>query len=53
MIKHHEGALTMVAALVKTPGATQDSAVFDFVSHVDTDQRMEIERMRHMLRDTQ
>jgi uncharacterized protein (DUF305 family) len=49
MIQHHEGALTMVADLFATPGAAQDSVVFDFASHVDSDQRMDISRMRHML----
>jgi uncharacterized protein (DUF305 family) len=49
MIKHHEGALTMVKALFATPGAGQDVAIFSFASDVDADQRMEIERMGAML----
>src|SRR5206468_10275317 len=49
MIKHHEGALTMVKALFATPGAGQDVAVFSFASDVDADQRMEIDRMGAML----
>jgi uncharacterized protein (DUF305 family) len=50
MIKHHEGALTMVARLFATPGAGQEAEIFAFASDVDADQRMEIDRMRAMLR---
>lgn len=49
MIKHHEGALTMVRELFATDGAGQDSEIFAFASDVDADQRMEIDRMRAML----
>ena len=49
MIKHHEGALTMVKQLLATPGAAQEPDVFAFASEVDADQRMEIDRMRAML----
>src|SRR6185436_858041 len=49
MIKHHEGALTMVKDLFATPGAGQESEIFAFASDVDADQRMEIERMGAML----
>ncbi len=49
MIKHHEGALTMVKQLFATPGAAQEPDVFAFASEVDADQRMEIDRMRAML----
>ena len=49
MIRHHEGALTMVAQLFATPGAGQESAIFRFASEVDADQRAEIRRMRPML----
>jgi uncharacterized protein (DUF305 family) len=49
MIKHHEGALTMVKALFATPGAGQESEIFAFASDVDADQRMEIERMNALL----
>jgi len=49
MIKHHEGALTMVKELFATPGAGQDVAIFSFASDVDADQRMEIDRMGAML----
>lgn len=44
MIRHHEGALVMVANLFAT-GGTQDPELFQFASDVDTDQRMEIRRM--------
>jgi uncharacterized protein (DUF305 family) len=49
MIKHHGGALTMVEELLSTPGAAQESEVFAFVSDVEADQRMEIDRMGAML----
>lgn len=49
MIRHHEGALAMVAELFGTPGGGQESAVFHIASEVDADQRMEIDRMRTML----
>lgn len=49
MIQHHEGALTMVDELFATPGAGQESIIFDFATHVDSDQRMDISRMRVML----
>jgi uncharacterized protein (DUF305 family) len=49
MIRHHEGALTMVASLFATPGAGQEAEVFRFASDVDTDQRAEIARMRTLL----
>jgi uncharacterized protein (DUF305 family) len=49
MIKHHGGALTMVEELLATPGAAQESDVFAFVSDVEADQRMEIDRMGAML----
>ena len=46
MIKHHEGALVMVAELFATDGAGQELDIFRFASDVDTDQRSEIRRMR-------
>jgi len=48
MIKHHEGALTMVTDLFSTAGAGQEPEIFAFASDVDADQRMEIDRMRGM-----
>ena len=53
MIKHHEGALVMVKELFATPGAGQESEIFAFASDVDADQRMEIDRMRAMLKELQ
>jgi uncharacterized protein (DUF305 family) len=51
MIKHHAGAITMVEELFKTPGAGQDGDIYAFASDVDSDQRMEIDRMGMMLRE--
>lgn len=49
MIRHHEGALTMVEELFGAPGAAQDPLVFRFATDVDADQRADIARMRAML----
>jgi uncharacterized protein (DUF305 family) len=49
MIKHHEGAVRMVAELFASPGGGQQTAVFQFASDVDVDQQMEISRMRKLL----
>ncbi|HET7217958.1 MAG TPA: DUF305 domain-containing protein [Vicinamibacterales bacterium] len=49
MIKHHDGALTMVKELFASPGAGQEAEMYAFASDVDADQRMEIERMGAML----
>jgi uncharacterized protein (DUF305 family) len=49
MIRHHEGAIVMVEQLFATDGAGQEIEIFQFASHVDSDQRMEIDRMRRML----
>ena len=49
MIKHHQGALVMVKDLLATPGAGQEADVFAFVSDVEADQQMEIDRMRAAL----
>ena len=46
MIRHHQGALTMVAELLGSRGAGQDPAIFSFAADVDADQRAEIARMR-------
>jgi uncharacterized protein (DUF305 family) len=51
MIMHHEGALVMVEHLFSTEGAAQQSDTFSFASHVDSDQRIEILRMRRMLHE--
>lgn len=49
MVRHHEGALQMVADLFGTTGAAQESEIFRFASDVDADQRAEIARMRDFL----
>jgi uncharacterized protein (DUF305 family) len=49
MIRHHEGALTMVDKLFATAGAGQDSEIYAFATDVDADQRAEIARMRKLL----
>lgn len=46
MIRHHEGALTMVAELLATPGAAQQSEIFQLASDIDADQRAELARLR-------
>lgn len=48
MIRHHEGALVMVAELFAAPGAGQETEIFRIASEVEADQRMEIERMRRL-----
>ena len=49
MIRHHQGALTMVRELFATPGAAQDSEAFRLATDVDADQRAEIRRMQALL----
>jgi len=49
MIKHHEGAITMVDQLFGSQGAGQDEVVFRFASDVYADQTTEIDRMQKML----
>jgi uncharacterized protein (DUF305 family) len=49
MIPHHEGALTMVDALLAHEGAGQEPALFQLISDIDADQRAEIARMRALL----
>jgi uncharacterized protein (DUF305 family) len=51
MIKHHGGAIQMVQELFATPGAGQEGGIFAFASDVDSDQRMEIDRMGMMLKE--
>jgi uncharacterized protein (DUF305 family) len=52
MIRHHEGALTMVARLLATPGAAQEPELASFAYEVEADQRTEIGRMRGLLDKT-
>ena len=49
MIKHHQGAITMVDQLFASYGAAQDDVIFRFASDVVADQSTEIERMEKML----
>lgn len=49
MIRHHEGALDMVATLFDTPGAGQQSEIFTFATDIDAGQRAEIARMQAIL----
>ncbi len=49
MIRHHEGAITMVRTLFATSGAGQASEIFQLANDVEVDQRMEIDRMRALL----
>ncbi|HET7229746.1 MAG TPA: DUF305 domain-containing protein [Longimicrobium sp.] len=49
MIRHHEGALTMVEQLLAAPGAAQQPDTFGFANDVDADQRAEIARMQRLL----
>jgi uncharacterized protein (DUF305 family) len=49
MIRHHEGAITMVEELFGSSGAGQVSEIFQFASEVEADQRMEIDRMQLLL----
>lgn len=49
MIRHHQGAITMVDQLFSSQGAAQDETVFRFASDVYADQTTEIDRMITML----
>jgi len=49
MIRHHLGAVQMVADLVASPGSGQEEEISQFASHVEGDQNIEIRRMRGML----
>ena len=49
MIKHHEGAITMVEELLASYGAAQDDVIFTFSSDIVADQSTEIDRMQKML----
>ena len=53
MIQHHTGALVMVEDLFDTPGAGQDTVLFDFATDVDNTQRAEINIMQGMLKEKQ
>lgn len=49
MIRHHQGAVTMVEELFATDGAGQDESVFRLATDINVDQITEIERMGLML----
>lgn len=49
MIKHHEGAISMVNDLFKSYGAAQDDSLYQFASDVFADQTAEIDAMAKML----
>jgi uncharacterized protein (DUF305 family) len=49
MIRHHQGAIDMVDTLFKSYGAAQDETVFKFANDVQSDQAIEINRMKQML----
>jgi uncharacterized protein (DUF305 family) len=51
MIQHHQGALDMVAGLMATPGAAEDTLLSDFTNSVVADQSTEILRMQSILSD--
>lgn len=51
MIRHHQGAVTMVEELVETAGAAREESVFKLASDIRADQASEITRMQTMLRD--
>ncbi len=49
MIKHHQGAIAMVADLFASPGGGQQSDLFGLATDVDSGQRVEIARMQAIL----
>jgi uncharacterized protein (DUF305 family) len=49
MIKHHQGALTMVNQLFESQGGAQDETVFRLASNIQADQTAEIDRMQKLL----
>ena len=49
MIAHHEGAIKMVDRLNDQPGSAYDQVLNEFVSDLDNDQSVEIERMNVLL----
>jgi uncharacterized protein (DUF305 family) len=51
MIRHHEGALRMVADLLATPRAAQDVDVSVLANDVETVQTAEIAVMRQLLQE--
>jgi uncharacterized protein (DUF305 family) len=50
MIRHHEGALTMVEALFAEPGGGREPLLWEFATEVERTQRAEIDLMRRLRR---
>ena len=49
MIKHHDGAIEMVERLNEFPGSAYDPQLYEFVTDLENDQAVEIERMNGLL----
>ena len=49
MIRHHDGALKMVKALLDQPGSAFDPLLYEFATSITNDQTTEIERMNALL----
>jgi len=49
MIKHHDGAIDMVDRLNEFPGSAYDPQLYEFVTDLENDQAVEIERMNGIL----
>ena len=49
MIKHHDGAIEMVDRLNEYPGSAYDPQLYEFVTDLENDQAVEIERMNGIL----
>jgi len=49
MIRHHEGAVVMVETLLTQGLGGQESQIFQMAQHMDSDQRVEIARMKTLL----
>ena len=49
MIKHHNGAITMVNTLFGTPGGGEEERMYKMASDIYADQTTEIDRMTKML----
>lgn len=51
MIRHHEGAVTMVEELLASGEGGQNPEVFQLAQHIEADQHVEIARMKQLLAD--
>ena len=52
MIGHHLGAIQMVEDLLGSDGGGSDPEIFQLAQHIDSDQRIEIDRMQQLLAET-